>query len=361
MDKVKFWNIVDGNEEAELYLYGEIANETWWGDEVTPKQFIEDISAYKDKDLSVRINSGGGDVFAAQAIHSVIKSHPKNVTVHVDGMCASAATIIACAGDKVIMPKNAIYMIHNPMVSLWGAYNTDELAKMANVLETVKQTIVNVYQDKVGKDNIDDIVSMMDEESWLTAEEAKNLGLVDEIEDNAEIDTALNKGVLIVNNVRCQITNEAKFKAMFNEKEFQMKNGEKKNSENILDQIKTLLGITTEQPTNKADEATEKERTRLQALDALKTGDEIIDSLVESAKTNGKSVEDTKIFVDAVAEKTKEYQEKINAVKMITDLIQDNMNSGSDEIKPGVKNDVNEKKKALDDFINVANNARGGK
>ena len=95
----KFWKIknnADNDEEsAELLLYGTIANETWWGDEVTPKQFADDIRSLGGKDIIVRINSGGGDVFAAQAIYNQLKSYAGNVDVVIDGICASAATIIS--------------------------------------------------------------------------------------------------------------------------------------------------------------------------------------------------------------------------------------------------------------------------
>ncbi len=110
----KFWKIknnADNDEESAELLF--IVNETWWGDEVTPKQFADDIRSLGGKDIIVRINSGGGDVFAAQAIYNQLKSYAGNVDVVIDGICASAATIISCAGKNVSMPNNAIFMIHN--------------------------------------------------------------------------------------------------------------------------------------------------------------------------------------------------------------------------------------------------------
>ena len=116
----KFWQFRNesSEEKAELLLYGEISNETWFGDEVTPKQFATDLQAMGGKDLIVHVNSPGGDVFAAHAIYNQLKAYSGQVTAYVDGLAASAATIITCAADKVVMPSNALFMIHNPSVGV---------------------------------------------------------------------------------------------------------------------------------------------------------------------------------------------------------------------------------------------------
>ena len=154
MSKKKFWEIKNKatDEKAELLLYGEISDATWWGDEVTPRQFADDLSTCNGKDLVVRINSPGGDVFAAQAIYNLLKSYAGDVTVHIDGICASAATVVACAGNRVIMPDNALYMIHNPHAVLIDAYDAVGLSKLESELHAVKKTITNVYQKKCGED-----------------------------------------------------------------------------------------------------------------------------------------------------------------------------------------------------------------
>ena len=112
MDK-KFWSMTKPtNDSADLLLYGPISESSWWGDEITPKQFADDLEALGDvSEINVRINSGGGDVFAGQAIHSMLKRHAANVTVYVDGLAASIASIIAMAGDTVVMPRGAMMMI----------------------------------------------------------------------------------------------------------------------------------------------------------------------------------------------------------------------------------------------------------
>ena len=94
----KFWNVKNEDDKAELILYGEISSESWYGDEITPKQFAEDLKSLNDKDLTVRLNSPGGDVFAAHAIYNLLKAYKGSVDVVIDGLAASAATIIMCAG-----------------------------------------------------------------------------------------------------------------------------------------------------------------------------------------------------------------------------------------------------------------------
>src|SRR5690554_544642 len=129
------------DKTGELILYGEISDYTWWGDEVTPKQFKEDLDALGDIDiLNVYINSPGGDVFAGQAIYSMLKRHKAYVNVFIDGIAASIASLIAMAGDKVIMPANAMMMIHNPWVFATG--NANDLRKIADDLDKIRDSMI---------------------------------------------------------------------------------------------------------------------------------------------------------------------------------------------------------------------------
>jgi ATP-dependent protease ClpP protease subunit len=113
----KFWNIIAAADDkpAELILYGDISSYSWWGDKITPKQFNDDLNALGDvSEIVVRINSGGGDVFAANAIYTRLKDHAAKITVKIDGWAASAATIIAMAGDSIQIPASGVFMIHDP-------------------------------------------------------------------------------------------------------------------------------------------------------------------------------------------------------------------------------------------------------
>lgn len=199
-----FWNFVDvTDEETELQLYGYISEESWWGDEVTPKQFREELAKHKDKkNITVRINSGGGDVFAADAIYTSLKDHPANITVKIDGIAASAATIVAMAGDKIIIPSNAYMMIHNPLTVLWGMYNADDMEKMAKTLNTIRDGIVNAYMARTGKDR-KTCQKLMDAETWMTGEEAVAEGFADELmfNDTTPQNVVVNGNRLMLNGV----------------------------------------------------------------------------------------------------------------------------------------------------------------
>lgn len=168
-----------------MSLYGEISSATWWGDEVTPKQFKEDLDALGDIDtLNVYINSPGGDVFAGQAIHTMLKRHTAKKNVYIDGLAASTASVIAMAGDRIIMPKNATMMIHNAWTIAMG--NKDKLRKMADDMEKIDAGIVTTYVGKTGKTD-DEIIALMNAETWMTAEDAVKEGFADELEAEKKI------------------------------------------------------------------------------------------------------------------------------------------------------------------------------
>ena len=135
----RFWNFKALDEKTgELTLYGEISNETWWGDEVTPKEFKSDLDNLGEIDtLNIYINSPGGDVFAGQTIYSILKRHKAHKNVYIDGLAASIASVIAMAGNTIFMPKNAMMMIHNPWTV--GMGNADEFRKLAEDLDKIRE------------------------------------------------------------------------------------------------------------------------------------------------------------------------------------------------------------------------------
>lgn len=328
----KFWNLITKQEAttAELYLYGDISASTWWGDEVTPVEFANDLLTCANKDLTVRINSGGGDVFAATAMYNLLKAHKGTVTVRIDGLCASAATVVACAGDKVIMPSNAIYMIHDPAITMAGAYKAAELDKMVSALTLVKDAIKGVYEARCGQDTIAEVEQLMTDETYLTAEEALRLGLIDEIEGQTALETVVNNGVMFVNKAPLTAKNLTKAKEFIDKKGDNM---EEKG--NLLESIKAILGIGNTKP--KAEptaDGVSEERERISVLDALKTGNDIVDSLVEAAKKNGTSVDDAKLFIDAAKAPAEKQAEDLKAIDAIRKLITDQMSSNASSVDP---------------------------
>lgn len=201
-----FWQVKNlAGNEAELILYGTISDNSWWGDEITPKQFVDDIKGLGSIDtLTVRINSGGGDVFAAQAIGAQIDSLNKAGTetvCRIDGLCASAATIIAAHCKKTVANSDALYMIHLPSVCLWDACDEKDLQACLNELKAVKDGILQLYAKKTGQD-MDVLTGWMEDTSWFTANEAKENGFIDEVDEDAEPALIENRaGALFVNSV----------------------------------------------------------------------------------------------------------------------------------------------------------------
>lgn len=180
--KRKFWNWIknqdeSGSEMRTLFLNGEISDETWYGDEVTPKLFKDELDAGKGP-ISVWINSPGGDVFAAAQIYNMLMDYPYDVTVKIDGLAASAASVIAMAGTTVEMSPVAMMMIHNPATVAIG--DSEEMKKAIKMLDEVKESIMNAYEIKSGQSR-DKISKLMDAESWFNAKKAVELGFADKI------------------------------------------------------------------------------------------------------------------------------------------------------------------------------------
>lgn len=164
-----------------MLLYGDISEYSWYEDDITPKEFNKELKAIGEvEQIIVHINSGGGDVFAAVAIYTRLKEHKAKITVKIDGWCASAATIIAMAGDSIEISVGGIFMIHDPAAGILGYYKAEELKKIADELETIKQSIVNCYMTVTDKSE-DEIKSLMTKETWFTGEEAVEAGFCNEV------------------------------------------------------------------------------------------------------------------------------------------------------------------------------------
>ena len=177
----KFWNwtVTDNDEKTEriLTLSGVIAEESWFDDEVTPKIFRDELMS-GEGDITVWINSPGGDCIAAAQIYNMLLEYKGNVTIKIDGIAASAASVVAMAGNKVIMSPVSMLMIHNPMTMAAG--DTTEMKKAISMLTEVKESIINAYELKTGMSR-DKIAKLMDAETWMDANKAVELCFADEI------------------------------------------------------------------------------------------------------------------------------------------------------------------------------------
>lgn len=179
MKNNKFWNWVRNEDtgETELVFNGAISEDTWFGDEITPAMFRNELSKVNGN-LTVWLNSPGGDVFAASQIYTMLKNHKGKVTVKIDGIAASAASVVAMAGDETLIAPTGMIMIHNPATAAFG--NKEAMEQAIRLLDEVKESIINAYETKSHISRAK-IAKMMDEETWLNAKKAQSLGLVDGI------------------------------------------------------------------------------------------------------------------------------------------------------------------------------------
>jgi len=193
----KFWNFIknESDNTAELLLYGTISDNSWWSDSVSPKRFKEDLEKLGNvTQITVRIYSGGGDVFAANAIYSMLKDHKAEIIVKIDGLAASAATIIAMSGDKILIPENGYIMIHK--VSTYISGNIDDIQKELELLEKIENTLVQTYVKRTGKTK-EEVQALIDAETWLTGREAVEEGFADELMfENEEEKEKISNGIL---------------------------------------------------------------------------------------------------------------------------------------------------------------------
>ena len=183
-DGKKFWEIKNAAQDVgEVYIYGDIVNYKWYDTDVTAKDFAEELEELGDvKALNIYINSSGGSVFQAQAIHSMLRRHKARKVVYIDGLAASAASVIAMAGDAILMPVNAMMMIHNPWTFTWG--NAAELRKEADDLDKITESIIAAYMEHATITE-QEIRDMMDAETWLTAEECHGTGCAPVLEEES--------------------------------------------------------------------------------------------------------------------------------------------------------------------------------
>lgn len=178
----KFWNWKNQTEAEEgqervLELYGTIAETSWFDDDVTPQMFHDELFAGTGP-VTVWLNSPGGDCIAASQIYTMLMDYQGDVTVKIDGIAASAASVIAMAGTTVLMAPTALMMIHNPMTMAYG--NHEDMKKAIEMLDEVKESIINAYEIKTSMSRAK-LSHLMDSETWMNANKAIELGFADDI------------------------------------------------------------------------------------------------------------------------------------------------------------------------------------
>ncbi len=196
---MKSWYSITAKADAktaDISIFDEIG---YFG--VTAKQFIGDLKALDATTIKLAINSPGGAVFDALAMYNALRQHPANVEVTIMGVAASAASLVAMAGDTIIMPDNAFMMIHNPLNFAYG--NADDLREMADVLDKIGASLVGIYAARTGKPE-DEIKAMLDAETWLNAEDAILHGFADELQPALKVAASFDMERL-PDNVRASI------------------------------------------------------------------------------------------------------------------------------------------------------------
>lgn len=314
----KAWNFEEvKNGVAEITIYGNISDTVdWESGDINPEFFSSDLKWLQENnqinELVVRINSSGGDVFAATAIYSRLKEFPAKKTVKIDGWAASAATIIAMAGDTVQIAPNGSLMIHDPLFGLEGYFNADDLTKYIDQLNIIKKSIINAYKAKTGKTE-EELSELMKAETWYTGQEAVDAGFCDSLmfEIAAVAATATGEikvnGVTMLNKFRNLPTTVLNHCQNHADKDFNINNNNIKNKGKGAIKMETEENKTTEEVKEIKtveelkeaypdlvkqieEEATQKELDRLKEIEAIASpgAEEIVnDAKYKSRKTAG--------------------------------------------------------------------------
>lgn len=321
------WNIVKNDDKnAELMLYGDIA-ESFLGDTISAKEVTEYLADLDVENINVYINSNGGVVDTAIAINNALRRHKAKVTVNIDGIAASAATLITCAGDTVKMPKNALFMVHNPLTIAMG--DSEEMRKQADMLEKYKNSILETYLQKVNIDK-EKLSELMDNETWLSAKEALEYGFIDEIIENADIQVVENK--VISNNM---VFNMAKFKNFNVNKN--MKNNGKGSGKMTIEEIKNKFPDIYAEIINEGKEiGIKEERTRIQEIEDLGYNHEVVNKAKFEEPKNARD-----LALEIVSLMKQENQDKLNRIqnegKPLNNTMQGNDDRVNDEQKAANK------------------------
>lgn len=281
---IKFWNFMRNSEDdsAELVLYGELcSDEPWYTDDyVAYRQFIQELKSVTESTIHLRINSPGGEVMAANAIFNQLKECGKKIIAHIDGMCASAATIPLMAADKIIASCNAMILIHDPLVCLSGYYNRSELDKITELCDKIKSSIIATYRSRIKDVSEEEFDQLMTEERWMDANEAQEIGLVDEVAYSDIKDIEDRGTYLVVNSVKVKKEHFKNLPVNSHHGVYikQMQSKKSEGGKKTMDENETKSEIKSTEDLEKAypefcrniaDQAAAAERQRMKDLDRI--------------------------------------------------------------------------------------------
>lgn len=192
-NKATYFQVKKQNErKGEIFIYGDIVSDKWFDDDVTATDFKKSLDELGDlSEIDVHINSSGGNVFAGHAIYNMLKMHSAKINIYIDALAASIASVIAMSGDTIFMHKNSFLMIHNSWIMAVG--NAKELRETADLLDKTDKASNHAYLDKAKNLTEEELQQMLDEETWLTADEALKYGFIDVILDANEMAASISK------------------------------------------------------------------------------------------------------------------------------------------------------------------------
>lgn len=331
-EKLKFWN--KSAESADIFIYGEIASEKLFDEDTSAKSFVDDLKSFGGADVTIHLNSGGGDCFAALAIYNTLKNYSGAVNISIEGLCASAATIIACGGSKITIAANSLMMIHNPSVGLAGYFDEIDIGKVQNSLSAVKSTLIQTYQARTGKSE-SELAKLLNNETWYTAQEAVENGFADEVLGEISSQYDASKQVLFVNklSVDCRKFDCNQLRRKMDSTAIERTNFMDEKS--ILGKIKDLLSgkkpadEVEAKETLTAEQIRGIEMTRIQSLAKMRDGTAAVDAIVDLAIRDGDEILQAKKYVDAV-KKSNAATEK--TAQAILNLIEDQLKSGAENV-----------------------------
>lgn len=303
----KFWNKAETTND--IYIYGDICSGDKWNDsDTTAKSFADDLNSFNGGDVTVHINSGGGSVFDALAIGNVIRNYTGKVTVSIDGLAASAASLIAVSGDHVKAASNSLIMIHSPSVGLCNYYDAESLAKVQQSLKAVEASIIATYELRCKKCNVRDLVKA---ETWLTAEQAQEYGFVDEITGAVDMQIDDVQKMIFVNSLAISTKNFDAGK---------------------MRQAMEAKTMTAEVEKKYLDSIRQQEIGRIKALQALRGNNAAVNAIIDVALEKGHGINDVKPYVDAI---TALPVTPSTAAEEIKAVIREQMQSGAAAVSGG--------------------------
>lgn len=396
----KFWEIINkADNTAEIRIYGDIVGKKSIFDNssVDPISFADDLAKLENRPVTVRVNSNGGSVFAAQTIANNLRTYKGATTSIVDGLAASAATIIVMAARKIIMPAGSMMMIHDPMLRIEGNMNEEDLQKCIDSLKPVKASIIDSYmkRSKISKEKL---YSMMRATTWLTAEECIKYGFADEIQ--GEVNPVVNGNMLFVNNLERQLTDDeaseiknkitkhTNVQDQTQKEEFSMHDDIKKAliavcnavgikvgddaqaapaapqnaapSNVLATQVVNQGGVTVSDPVQAAVAA---ERNRIKELEeADQPNNAVVHRIINQAKENGQHLSDIQAVLDIVKD---EQKSEPGGQQFMQKLVEDQMESGSNQVGANPGGNMTEQQRdaaAADYMVNLLQNKyKGGR